>query len=54
MTMYGTCQRGADCWHGKGGCLRQGWKGMGCPHWNPVQGEQFNLIMKYLEKENST
>lgn len=44
---YGTCSRdrgeaGNDCYWGKGakgewnGCLRTGWKGRACRHWQPA------------------
>lgn len=39
---YGTCDRDADCYHGRdanghfNGCLFLGWKGRGCPHWHPL------------------
>ena len=39
---YGTCERGADCYWGKNavgqfdGCLRTGWRGRECKHWQPL------------------
>ena len=44
---YGTCDRGADCYHGKdaagrfNGCLRTGWKGKACPYWHPTKATSF-------------
>lgn len=40
---YGSCDRGADCYHGRdksgrfNGCLRTGWRGVACPHWRPIE-----------------
>ena len=46
---YGTCDRDHparnDCYWGTdaagrlNGCLRTGWRGVGCPHWHPVEGK---------------
>lgn len=39
---YGTCDRGSDCYWGKDlagrddGCLKTGWRGRACPHWQTV------------------
>lgn len=39
---YGACARGADCYWGKdaagrdNGCLKVGWRGRGCKHWQPL------------------
>lgn len=47
---YGTCDRGADCYHGKddrgrfNGCLRVGWKGRACKHWHPLGVQTFEEI----------
>lgn len=44
---YGTCDRGADCYHGRAapgvfdGCLRTGWRGRACDHWAP--GRSYDL-----------
>lgn len=38
---YGACDRGADCYWGKdtrgafNGCLKTGWRGRACRHWQP-------------------
>lgn len=32
---YGICDRGANCYWGNG-CLKTGWRGRLCPHWQPL------------------
>lgn len=59
--IYGWCDRDLislgtgfrnDCYWGKdingrdNGCLKVGWKGRSCPHWHPIDGEQFDAIRK--------
>lgn len=39
---YGTCARGSgQCYHAKDGCLGREWRGRQCPHWRPVEGDDF-------------
>jgi hypothetical protein len=49
---YGTCDRDRpgrnDCYWGKDGCLKTGWRGRGCPHWHPVEGADFDKLMAAL------
>lgn len=51
---YGTCDRGADCYHGKdeqgryNGCLRVGWRGCACPHWHPVGATSLDELKKIM------
>lgn len=39
---YGQCDRGTDCYWGRNaagqfnGCLKVGWQGRGCKHWQPL------------------
>lgn len=40
---YGTCRRGADCYWAPG-CLRTGWIGRGCPHWQPVKAKTWEEL----------
>lgn len=48
---YGTCDRGADCYHGTdsrgrlNGCLRTGWRGVSCSHWHPVEAASWEELM---------
>ena len=39
---YGACARGSDCYWGRdeggrfNGCLKIGWRGRACVHWEPT------------------
>lgn len=47
---YGTCARGADCYHGTDhrgrpdGCAKVGWKGRACTHWHPLGAQTLDEL----------
>jgi hypothetical protein len=56
LDIYGTCTRDQgkqnDCYWGKdangrdNGCLKIGWKGRACPHWQPISETQLQQIRR--------
>ena len=51
---YGVCARGAGCYWGRDshgefdGCLRNGWRGRACSHWQPVAVRTWDELMAML------
>jgi hypothetical protein len=41
---YGECVRGPQC--GRDGCLRTGWLGRACPHWQPVKAKDWEELLR--------
>lgn len=54
LDIYGRCDRDQpkrnDCYWGKdasgreNGCLKTGWLGRACPHWQPAGAEEIDVI----------
>lgn len=57
---YGTCDRGSDCYwgtdaHGRSdGCLRIGWRGRDCRHWQPVKARNVEELKTEQENYNGS
>lgn len=48
LDTYGTCDLDKpprnNCYWGPG-CLKTGWRGRGCPHWHPVEGDELTKLV---------
>lgn len=49
---YGQCLRGPAC--GRDGCLRTGWLGRACPHWQPVKAKDWDELRAEADREANT
>lgn len=62
LDIYGQCDRDRparnDCYWGKdavgrdNGCLRVGWLGRSCKHWQPAEADQIEAIMRASQVPN--
>lgn len=54
LDSYGTCDRGPDCYWGKdpagnfNGCLKTGWRGTACPHWQPLETSSYQELAQKM------
>lgn len=54
LDTYGACERGSDCYWGKdangreNGCLKTGWRGRACKHWQPCGATNYDELKRAM------